>query len=183
MWPKTSSIDAGVLLHWVLFVVVGFPLLLRNTISTASPLNHSKRLAVPDPEPKGPLSFHALSKRVVPTTDQIAQAIDENGQVGRKPSVFWTAMYDYPGPSAYLTAVRWATAKFGGRCNFNMYTDLLAADDYRRLVSQANGPQEDDLAIKHFSKAFARRSVGTVYLVTPDGRQPADGSVWKVWEA
>ena len=129
-------------------------------------------------------SAHALSKRAVPSTDDIVKAIDKNGQVGKKPSVFWTAFYDQPSPSPYFTAVNWAKAKFGGqRCNFVMYTDLLADDDYQQLQTMTKGPDESDLAIKHFSKAFARRSVGTAYLVVPDGREPSATSTWTVWEA
>ena len=74
------------------------------------------------------------------------------------------------------------------------------------LISVAGRPTPDEaqLLINHNSKAFARRHVpsplslpafatislissnsskGTVYLLTAEGAQPADTSVWKVWEA
>ena len=39
------------------------------------------------------------------------------------------------------------------------------------------------LQIRHLSKAYARRSKGTVYVLIPDGREPDKSSVWQVWEA
>jgi len=183
MWPKTSSINGGVLLHWVTFIITGLPLLLQNQIAIASPLDQFERLAVLSAEPNNLFPVHALSKRIVPTTDEIVAAIDANGQVGTKLSIFWTSWYGYPGGQPYRTVVQWGTTKFGGRCNFNMYTDMMADVDYRRLNSMARGSAEDEMAINHFSKAFARRSKGIVYVVVPDGRQPGDDSVWAVWEA
>ena len=120
----------------------------------------------------------------MPSTDEIVALIDKNNQVGTKPSVFWTAFYQYTGPAEPYNRVKnWGVQKFGARCNFYLYTDLLSATDYRAIMSGSPTPADLDLTIRHMSKAFARRSKGTVYVLIPSGGEPSDTSVWKIWEA
>jgi len=98
------------LLHLLAFAFLGLPFVSQRQIAAASPLNPVKS-TTSSSEFSAPLSIEGLSKRAVPSTDEIVAMIDKNDKVGLKPSVFWTAFYDYPGPKAYFTVRNWGIEK------------------------------------------------------------------------
>lgn len=172
------------LLYRLAFAVLALSLLSHNQFAAASPLHQTKQFGTSPLEYSASFPIHDLSRRAtVESTDEIVAMIDKHGQVGKKPSVFWTSFYQYPGPEAYRRVREWGNQKFGGRCNYKLYTDLLADSDYQEMMSVTRTTEEQNLLIRHMSKAFARRSKGTVYLLIPEGQQPGDDSVWKLWEA
>lgn len=121
----------------------------------------------------------------VMSTDEMTAMIDRGGQLANKNSVFWTG-YPYEDPRMpYYIARNWAREKFS-QCGFAMYDNAWTDDDYRRINNaDPNDPPttaNDELTIQHMSKAFARRSAGTVYVMVPDGQNPNPTSVWSVWE-
>jgi len=183
MRSSLFSSSSAMLLHLLAFAFLGLPFVSQRQIAAASPLNPVEKSTTSSSELSAPLSIEGLSKRAVPSTDEIVAMIDKNDKVGLKPSVFWTAFYDYPGPKAYFTVRNWGIEKFGQRCNFYLYTDLLSSKNYESMKSRPQTEQEEYLQIRHLSKAYARRSKGTVYVLIPDGREPDKSSVWQVWEA
>ena len=184
MRASLASIIGAMFLRLLAITILGLPLLSQDRIAAAAPANRIEQLATSYTKHSASLPLRHLTKRAnVPSTDQIVAMIDQNGQFGSRPSVFWTAFYDYPGPTAYFKVKDWGTQKFGARCNFYLYTDMLSNADYQAMNSGTPTEAEKELQIRHLSKAFARRSKGTVYVLVPDGKEPGDTSVWKVWEA
>ena len=167
--------------HLLAFALLVAFLLPQDQLTEALPLDSVQWLGLPSPELSDQVQGRHLFKRYVYSTDQIVTLIDQNGQYGNKPSVFWTGFYGIDLP--YFKVRDWANAKFGARCNYYLYTDMMSDADYRQVNSAASGVQESDLLLGHLSKAFARRSTNTVYVVIPSGVTPAATSTWVIWES
>lgn len=179
-----SSAISVMLLHLLALAILGLPYPSQNRLAAASPLHQAEQSETSVSTYSASLhTNHLFARAKVESTDEIVALIDKHGQVGRAPSVFWTSFYEYPGPAAYGKVRQWGNQRFGNRCNYKLYTDLMADADYRQMMSVSRTGEEQDLLIRHMSKAFARRSKGTVYVLIPEGKQPGDDLVWKVWEA
>lgn len=125
----------------------------------------------------------------MPSTDEIYAMIQRADVIGDRPAVFWTTFPNSGVPvrqQGYMTARDWATQKFGARCNFVLYNQALADEDFARIFSanRHDEPNEEEnlLRVRHTSKAFARSVKGTVWLLVMDGKMPRPESTWSVWE-
>ena len=184
MRASRTHVISTILLHLFTLTILSIPLLSQDPFVAASSIHRTEQHGISPQQHNARFHTNQLRKRAdVPSTDAIVAMIDRTGKVGKKPSIFWTGFYDYPGPTAYFTVVKWGNQKFGRRCDFYLYTDLLANKDYEAMNSRTLTTQEKSLQIAHLSKAFARRSKGTVYVLIPEGREPHETSVWRVWEA
>lgn len=190
MRTTRPSLLSTTLLQCVTLVLLGLPLLSYDNSATASPISQIE--VVHDSHNAKPiLDDPSLSKRAnyqAPSTDELVALIDNNPlyKRGARPSVFWSSLY-FPGNvgDSYWETKLWGEKRFGAKEYFALYTDFFSDYDYGMLMNyeQRRTEAEKNDFIAHLSKAFARRSGGTVYVVMTDGTEPHDKSVWKVWEA
>lgn len=184
MRASLTHVTRTMLLQLVTLTILGLPLLSQDPFTAASSIYRTEQRGISSAQHNARFYTNPLPKRAgAPSTDDIVAMIDKAGKVGQKPSVFWTGFYDYPGLTAYFKVIEWGKQKFDGRCGFNLYTDLLTDDDYKAMTSITKPKEVEKLQIAHLSKAFARRSKGTVYVLIPEGREPHETSVWRIWEA
>lgn len=180
-----------VFLYQLALLLLKLPSASQVQYVSASPLSQQIDKSI-----SGPLTRYALDSRaltlgvnyITPSTNELLALIDRNTNFmpGRKPSVFWTSLYIPNNPGgAYIKTRQWAAQKFGARCNYLMYSDMFDNADYLQLKGPANPrtPAEDDIFTAHCSRAFASRTMGTVYVMMSEGTQPNPNSVWAIWEA
>ena len=132
-----------------------------------------------------------LTKRtnyLTPSTDELVALFNRNPkyQAGALPSVFFTSLSKGNNPGeGYWTAKRWAEQRFGGRDKFALYTDFFLYSDYlilQDLETSRTVTQRNEY-LAHLSKAFARGTAGTAYVVMPDGSDVKQDSYFGTWEA
>lgn len=189
MWGNIAGLHAIGTVSLVLCILQGTSLS-HGQVARAAALSDGD---VSIGEFEGPLPralAHIQPRYVIPSTDEIVAMIDKNNVMGSRNSVFWTSFAYVNTPimqQGYMTTKTWARQRFHGNCNFVMYDQSVSDEDFEILTSSTiddmPSTAQDRDRVEHFSKAFARRSTGTVYILIPDGKEPYDDSIWKKWEA
>ena len=132
MRTSLSTLLGAMPLYLLALALLWLPFLSQDRVVQASPLSLTERSSTSFSELSVPFDTRNLSKRAqVPSTDELVALIDKNPNfvVGSRPSIFWTSLYDPAGGLPYLKVRNWGLHKFGNRCNFYLYTDMLADAD------------------------------------------------------